>query len=229
MGLLKQICEETLQPRQPLTFTVPRNPYLLVTTRSSRAPPFLDYSNSCRKKLLPAHSRNLLDCLCQAALSLQNISGWLKSLVRTRNSECEAAPVCRWPHPLFPLGQVIQADIHYNITFSCSLVNPNQWTLIQTPAELHVVQLLSHIKDMRFPRLRHFYCSTMSWCSVMVEEQMSMLGDHWTPFYSYFIVIFLCVCVIPSDLVVAFKRYSTLSLSTCLLPFSVAFLHTSVL
>lgn len=44
-----------------------------------------------RVRRLSLHSRNLLDCMCPAVLSLQQISGWWKSLMRTRIYEYEVS------------------------------------------------------------------------------------------------------------------------------------------
>jgi len=73
-----------LQPRLPLSFTYPTSPSLLVRTRSSIAPLPIGSSITWRRMLSSIHSRNLLDFLCLAVLSLQQILGWLKSPMRTR-------------------------------------------------------------------------------------------------------------------------------------------------
>ncbi|CAN0052273.1 unnamed protein product [Bubo scandiacus] len=60
----------SLQPRLPLSFTFPASPSLLVRTRSSIAPLLIGSAITWRRKLSSTHSRNLLDCLCPAVLSL---------------------------------------------------------------------------------------------------------------------------------------------------------------
>lgn len=48
------------------------------------------------KEIIISASRHLLDCLCFAVSSLQQILGWLNSPRRTRACECEAAAICLW-------------------------------------------------------------------------------------------------------------------------------------
>jgi len=79
--------------RLPSAFTSP-SPALFVSRRSSRARLLIGFSIPCVRKLSSILSRNLLDFLCPAVLSLQQISGWLKSLTRTRVCTCEIASSC---------------------------------------------------------------------------------------------------------------------------------------
>lgn len=62
-------------PRLPLSFTFLASPSLLVKTRSSGAPLSKSSSIIWRIKFSPVQSRKLLDCLCTALLSLQQILG----------------------------------------------------------------------------------------------------------------------------------------------------------
>lgn len=91
---LNSTISRSLQPRLPLTFASPTSSSLLASTRSSRAPLLFGPSITWVRKLSTTCSRNLLDCLRPAVLSLQLISGRLKSPVRTRACEREAAPIC---------------------------------------------------------------------------------------------------------------------------------------
>lgn len=61
----------SLNPWLPLTFTTPTSLSLLVHMRSSIAPLLVGSSITWRRNLPWMHSRNLLDCLCLAVLSLQ--------------------------------------------------------------------------------------------------------------------------------------------------------------
>ena len=72
-----------LQPKLPPNFTSPTSPSLLVRTRSSSTYLLVGCSTICIRKLSSVHCRNLLDCVCLAVLLIQQICGWLKSLIRT--------------------------------------------------------------------------------------------------------------------------------------------------
>lgn len=91
---LNSTISRSLQPRLPLTFASPTSPSSWATRRSSRAPLLVGPSVTWVRKLSSTRSRNLLDCLCPAVLSLQPTPGCLKPPVRTRACEREAAPVC---------------------------------------------------------------------------------------------------------------------------------------
>ena len=92
--LERQACAKLMKFNKALSFTFPTSSSFLVRKRSSIAPLLNGSSINWKRKLSSVHSRNLLDCLCHAVLSLQQISGWLKSPMRTRACECEAAPIC---------------------------------------------------------------------------------------------------------------------------------------
>lgn len=59
----------------------------LLSTRSSKASPCVGPSITWTRTLSSTDARNLLDCLEPAVLLSQQISGWLKSPIRTRASE----------------------------------------------------------------------------------------------------------------------------------------------
>lgn len=61
----------------------------------------LGFSTMCIRKVLGVLSRNLPECLYFALWLLQQMSGWLKSHLRTRVCVCGAA-FCKRPH-LLPL------------------------------------------------------------------------------------------------------------------------------
>lgn len=71
-----------LQPSLPLGFPVPTRPSLLVRIRSSLVPLILGSLITQRRKLPLVHYRTLLDCLCSAVSSLQQVLGWLNSIMR---------------------------------------------------------------------------------------------------------------------------------------------------
>ena len=82
------------QPRLLLTFTYPTSFSLFVKVKCHKAPLHISSSITCVRKLLSMPSRNLLDCLCPAVLSLQQISGWLKIPMRISACKCEAHSSC---------------------------------------------------------------------------------------------------------------------------------------
>lgn len=64
--------------------------FLVFSTRSKTASPYFSSSTACVKKLSPLYSRSLLDCLGSTVLLFQQIPGWLKPPMRTRDWEHEA-------------------------------------------------------------------------------------------------------------------------------------------
>ena len=77
--ILNSTISWSLQPRLPLTFTSSTSPSLFISTRSSITSLLVGSSTTCVKKLSSMLCRNLLDCVCLAVWSFQQISGWLKS------------------------------------------------------------------------------------------------------------------------------------------------------
>lgn len=99
------------------------------------------------------HFRNLLDHLGLAALSLQLISGWLMSPMRTRlcECECEVIPTCLYRTSYScssQLGGLYQAPTMAPLpVFSLILTHKLCQHLIHPQADLYAFQLLSHVKD----------------------------------------------------------------------------------
>ena len=77
LGTVNSTSTWSLQPRLPPCLTSLISSLALVTVRSSMASSLVGLLSSI-------HSRSLLDCLQLMVLLLQQISGWLKSLSRTR-------------------------------------------------------------------------------------------------------------------------------------------------
>lgn len=138
--------------------------HLMVATAKAANKPFIGVMRSNRAWLFIGprcflwreslvYSRKLLDCLCLAMLSLQQISGWLKFPMRTRACEREVA-LCVYLISLFFLIRQPIAHPDYNVTFTCPLFNPHLWTLIwlliHPQTESHALQLLFHIKGNSF-------------------------------------------------------------------------------
>ena len=92
--ILNSTISWSLQLSLPPTFTSSTSPSLFVNTRSSRAPFFVGSSTTCIRKLSSMLCRSVLDCACIAVWSSQLMSGWLKSPMRTRACDCEAACSC---------------------------------------------------------------------------------------------------------------------------------------
>jgi len=80
-------------PGKVMEQLIPTSPSLLVRPMSSITFLLVGSSITWRRKLSSTHSRNLLDCLCPAMLSLEKMSGWLKSTMRIRAFEHEASPI----------------------------------------------------------------------------------------------------------------------------------------
>ena len=70
-------------------------------------PLLINSSTTCIRKLSLLLCRNFLDCVCLAVWSFQQMSGWLKTPMRTRPVTVRLlSAACRRPHRLpFP-GQV---------------------------------------------------------------------------------------------------------------------------
>ena len=94
LSILNSMISWSLQARWPLTFTSSRSHSLFVSVRSSRAPLRVVSLVAFVWKLSWMLCRNSLDCWYCAVLVLQQISGWLKSTVRTRACKYKATSGC---------------------------------------------------------------------------------------------------------------------------------------
>ncbi|XP_051465178.1 bromodomain-containing protein 9 isoform X8 [Apus apus] len=83
----------SLQPRLPSSFMLSTSLSMLARTRSTTTCLLTGSSTTWKKKLSSLHSRNHLDCWCLVVLPLQQMLEWLKSPMRTRACDHQAAPV----------------------------------------------------------------------------------------------------------------------------------------
>lgn len=140
LTIMNSTISQSLQLRLPLSFVFSTSSSLSVRTRSGTAPLLVGSSVTWRRKLSSVYSRRLLDC--PAVWLLQWTLVWLKSPMRTRSCDPEAALTdSRGPHPLGLPGWVACSQTpHSNVTWPC-LSNAVPWglgrLLIHPQVELH--------------------------------------------------------------------------------------------
>lgn len=91
--ILNSTISWTQKPRLPSSLHIPNQSFFVSTRSNSTFLPVGSFS-TCVKKLSSTPYRELLDCVCSAVLSFQQISGWLKCSMRTRACSHEATPRC---------------------------------------------------------------------------------------------------------------------------------------
>ena len=140
----------SLSPRPPPTTTSPTSPSQLVNSRASKAPPLVGSLTSCIRKLSSTHSRNVLGFFLSAALYFQQVSGKLKSPMRTTASDWEpsasllqktSSAASSW------LGGLKQTP-HHDVRLSCfpPHVYPQAFNLVITIVELYTIKAVPNIQ-----------------------------------------------------------------------------------
>lgn len=112
---------------------------------------------------------NLQDCLNPSVLSLQQISGWLKSPMRTRTWEFQSSGLSYY---FFLLRRsIVDRCCNRNHVGLPANLHPQafSWFLTQGQAELHALQQLSHIKGNSKGK-----SSISPSCSVFPKEPVSI-------------------------------------------------------